>query len=213
MSTTVLFLLLIILIIVAVLLLISISNDYAPVLSDVIDADNTKTKEGGAPVEKRKVLVIDGLNYIYDKFLTTNKKPVNDVEDENIISNYPNIFYIWKALSTLRQEHKKDHIVFVIKNQDGYKLSVYEDKLYKRWAKSYKLTIIMCYDSSNLTGPHYVKGRDDKTVCEIFDKYKVVGAEVELISKDKYADRANFSSVPAFKKIKYGDLPYIAIND
>ena len=216
MNTTILFLLLIILIIVAVLLVISISKDYSTItMPDLIDAPPLKAgggTDGGAsqPVEKRKVLVIDGLNYIYDKFLTTNKKPVKDPEGDDLISNYPNIVYIWKAISTLRAEHKKEHIVFVIKNQDSYRISVYEDRLYKKWAKAYKVGIIMCYDSTILKGPHYIKGRDDKITCEIYDKYKALGVETELISKDNYNDRANFSSIPPFKKIKYGLIPYLA---
>lgn len=188
--------------------MMSISNDNAVISMPDLESSVT----GGnvtQPIERGKVFVVDGLNYIYDKFLTTNKKPVNDIENDNLISNYPNIIYIWKALSSLRTEHKKEHIVFVIKNQDSYKLSVYEEKLYKRWAKTYKIGIIMCYDSSTLKGPHYVKGRDDKTVCEIYEKYKTIGVDVELVSKDNYNDRANFSSVPSFRKIKYGAIPYI----
>lgn len=211
MNTTILFILLIILIIIAILLLISISKSYQEPTFELIEnikTGGTSTKST-TPIERKKVFVIDGLNFIYDRFLTTNKIPVNDTDNENMISNYPNIVYIWKAISTLRNEHKKEHIVFVIKNQDGYRFSVYEDKLYRKWAKAYKVGIIVCYDPDKLSGPHYIKGRDDKTVCELYDKYKSMTIETELISNDNYNDRASFSSIPSFKKIKYGVIPYI----
>ena len=213
MDPTILFILLIILIIVAVLLFVSISKDHSVInIPDLITPETLKT--GGKPDEEKKpsynkVVVVDGLNFIYSKFITPNKNPVN-IDDENIFNQFPNVFYIWKALSTLRAEHKKQHIVFVIKNRDNYKISVYDDKLYKRWAKVYKIGIILCYDSSELKGPHYIKGRDDKTVCEIYDKYKKLGVETELLSKDNYNDRADFGNIPPFKKIKYGDIPYIS---
>jgi hypothetical protein len=204
MNTTFLCVLLVILIIIAVLLFISISKDEQP--EKVEPPKEEKLKSGGGAMEKKKVYVIDGLNYIYDKFLTSNQEAP---DNENLISNYPNLAFIWKALTTLRAKHKKDYLVFVIKNRDGYKMSHYEDKLFKRWSKTYKICIIFCYDPNVLVGPHYIKGRDDKTVCEIFDKYKSGKFDVELISKDAYSDRADFGSIPEFKKIIYGTIPMI----
>jgi hypothetical protein len=213
MGPTVLFILLIILIIVAVILFMSIAKDNSVItIPDLITSANLKTGGGPEEVKKpsfNKVIVVDGLNYIYSKLITPHKNPVN-IDDENIFNQFPNVFYIWKALSTLRTEHKKEHIVFVIKNRDNYQMSVYDDKLYKRWAKVYKVGIILCYDSSELKGPHYIKGRDDKTVCELYDKYKKLGVETELLSKDNYNDRADFGNIPQFKKIRYGEIPYIS---
>ena len=235
----VLYLLLVILIIVAVLLLMSIAGKKIPFIggdpdppleldineeSDNIDekSDNKKTSEceenetkinGGSLDKTKKIWVVDGLNYICDKYLAMNKNTIDNNQkldhEENLINSSPNIVYIWKAISNLRAEHKKDYIVFVIKNQDGYKLSIYDDKLYKKWAKMYKMGIIVCYDPVFNKGPHYVKGRDDKTVVELFDKYKNDGYNVELISVDKYDDRSMFGNIPSFKKIKYGNIPFI----
>ncbi len=206
MSAVILFLLLIILIVIAAILLVSISEDYAFPLTS-----REPTIGGSEIMERKKVYVVDGLNFIYKEFLTANKLTTHDNESDNIISNYPNILYMWKALSMLRDKYKNEHIVFIIKNQDGYKLSVYEDKLYKKWAKTYKLGIILCYDSNVLNGPHYVKARDDKTVCEIYDKYKSLKIDTELISNDTYSDRADYGSVPEYKKIKYGTIPYLSV--
>lgn len=205
MNVSLLFILLIVLVVIAAILLNSISKEY--VLEEVKTINQSVSGGSPEPIERKKVIVVDGLNYIYDKFLTTNKPHAKDLND--LISNYPNIIYVWKAISTLRASHKKEHVVFVIKNQEGYRISVYEDKLYKKWSKQYKLTIVMCYDPSKLSGPHYIKGRDDKTVCELYDKYKEKSYEVELLSKDSYNDRANFGSIPVFKKIVYGNIPYI----
>jgi hypothetical protein len=217
MNIYVCYILLIILIIVAILLLLSIANDNRLDLNNTITGGEINIEE---PVEiikssidkSKKIRVVDGLNYIYHNFLTTNKVPVKDIEHENLISNYPNCAYIWKAIVKLRHDHKNDYIVFVIKNQDGYKLSIYDDKLYKRWAKSYKIGIIVCYDPSALKGGHYIKGRDDKTVCEIYDKYKTLGVDVEIISNDSYSDKSHFTSIPSFKKIIYGTVPYLDID-
>lgn len=207
----VLYLLLVLLIIVAVLLLMSIAGKPIPFFSSPLVNINPVIEGGGEEVKEvtKKIYVVDGLNYIYDQFLTINKQPNAEQKEENIISNYPNVAYIWKAIESLRDKYKKDHIVFVIKNQDGYKLSIYDDRLYKKWSKMYKMGIIMCYDIEENKGAHYLKGRDDKTVCEIFDKYKTDGYDVELISKDSYKDKNMFTSIPSFKKIKYGTVPYI----
>jgi hypothetical protein len=225
----VLYLLLILLIIVAVLLLMSIAGKPIPFFSAKPPEDPNPTIQGGNVVSKipnikinddlddvtkgldksKKIYVIDGLNYIYDQYLTINKQPAAELKEENIISNYPNIAYIWKAIADLRTKYKKDHVVFIIKNQDGYKMSIYDDRLYKKWAKTYKTGIIVCYDPVLSQGAHYLKGRDDKTVCEIYDKYKNDGYDIELVSKDSYSDKANFGSIPSFKKIKYGEIPYI----
>jgi hypothetical protein len=232
MSIYVCYLLLIILIIVAVLLLKSIADDNKLDIGSTIagggifdisgavgggenGGDNEAADVAGGAAAKpkvdpdKKIYVVDGLNYIYHHFLTTNKSPVKDLAHENLISNYPNAAYIWKAITKLRADHKKDYIVLVIKNQDGYKLSTYDDKLYKRWAKTYKIGIIVCYDPSVLKGEHYVKGRDDKTVCEIYDNYKKLGANVELISRDGYEDKSYFGNIPSFKKIIYGFVPHL----
>lgn len=209
----VLYLLLIILIIVAALLLMSIAGKQLPFLNsnivggEIDEVNEIKTKKD----QTKKIYVVDGLNYIYDQFLTINKQPNATQNEENIISNYPNIAYIWKAIQSLCTKYKADHVVFVIKNQDGYRLSIYDDRLYKKWVKMYKLGIVVCYDPVDNKGPHYVKGRDDKTVCEIFDKYKVEGYNVELISKDSYNDKSMFVNIPSFKKIKYGNIPFIDV--
>ena len=206
MNVYILFVLLIILIIVGVLLLKSIALDTSETQPPPIEEIN-KTVGGVASADKTKPLhIIDGLNYIYQNYLTANKNK-SDEPDENLISNYPNQVYVWKAISDLRAKYKKDNIIFVIKNQDGYKLSVYDDNLYKKWAKSYKIGIVVCYDPSNLTGPHYIKGRDDKVVCELYEKYRVSGYNVDIISKDSYEDKAYFTSIPEFKKINYGNIP------
>lgn len=217
----VLYLLLIILIIVAGLLLMSISGKPLPFFDNPVEIrdDDIKTIDhtddskinGGKPDTSKKIYVVDGLNYIYDQFLTINKQANSTIKEENIISNYPNIAYVWKAIQSLRAKYKKDSIVFVIKNHDGYKLSIYDDRLYKKWAKMYKIGIVMCYDPDDNKGAHYVKGRDDKTVCEIYDKYKSGGYNVELISKDNYNDKNMFVNIPSFKKIKYGSIPFIDI--
>jgi hypothetical protein len=186
-------------------------GDAAPPTDNVDDVVEIKEPEIKDIEKSKKILVIDGLNYIYDQFLTINKQPESRSNEDNIISNYPNIAYVWKAITDLRSKHKKDNIVFVIKNQDGYKLSIYDDRLYKKWARSYKMGIIVCYDIGNNQGAHYLKGRDDKTVCEVYDQYKNGGYDVEIISKDSYNDRAKFGNIPSFKKIKYGNIPFIDV--
>lgn len=217
MNIYVCYILLIILIIVAVLLLVSIASDNKIDLNNTIsggeiNAEEPKEIEKSSIDTSKKIYVVDGLNYIYHNFLTTNKVPVKDIQHENLISNYPNCAYIWKAIVKLRHDYKNDYVVFVIKNQDGYKLSIYDDKLYKRWAKTYKVGIIVCYDPSVLKGGHHIKGRDDKTVCEIYDKYKTLGANTEIISNDSYSDKSHFTSIPSFKKIIYGSVPYLDID-
>ena len=209
MNVYILFILLIVLIIVGVLLLISIAKPPEIQISETQPAETPPEIIKGGAIDKTKAIyIIDGLNYIYDKYLSTNKATVRDEKEEHIISNYPNQAYVWKAIIDLRNSHKKDNIIFVIKNQDGYKLSVYDDNLYKRWAKTYKVGIIVCYDYSKLSGAHYIKGRDDKTVCDLYDKYKTEGLNVSLISKDAYEDKSHFGSIPAFKRIIYGNVPF-----
>lgn len=237
----VLYLLLIILIIVAVLLLMSIAGKTIPFFTippppvemaggtvDEFDSNNEdlKTNEkkktsktskikGGELDKTKKIIVVDGLNYICDQFLTINEDRLLNTDgksmipEEHLISKSPNIVYIWKALSELRKKYKNEYLIFVIKNQDGYRLSIFEDKLYKKWTKMYKLGIVMCYDPEFNQGPHYVKGRDDKVICELFDRYKLDGYNVELLSKDTYKDKALFGNIPSFKKIKYGLIPFI----
>ena len=99
--------------------------------------DHPPKKIGGGDATLDKVIIVDGLNYIFDKYLTASEEKQPD--NENLISNYINIAYIWKAISSLRAEYKKETIIFVIKNQDGYKLSIYDDR-FKRQAlgKNYK---------------------------------------------------------------------------
>ncbi len=209
---SVLYLLLIILIIVAAILLLSIAEKPIPFLNS---SENNIDISGGQPnsdsskskLKTQKIYIVDGLNYIHDQFLTINKQPNATQNEDNIISNHPNIAYVWKAIEELHNKYKNDQIIFIIKNQDGYKMSIYDDRLYKKWAKMYKVGIIVCYDPNLISGPHYLKGRDDKTVCEYYDKYKLSGNNVEVISKDSYKYKNLFSSIPSFKKIKYGTIP------
>lgn len=213
MNIYIIFILLIILIIVAALLLLSIARDTklnSTIGDTIIGGDENDNKvNGGENFDKnKKIYIVDGLNYINSQFLTLGKSK-NTEGKENLISKYPNSVYIWKAITKLKTDHKNSYIVFVIKNQDNYKLSVYDDNLFKRWAKTYKIGIIVCYDHSKLVGEHYVKGRDDKVVCELYDKYKILGVNSEIISNDAFEDKSYFANIPPFKKIIYGFIPFL----
>lgn len=148
----------------------------------------------------KPTIVIDGLNYIH-RYL--KHEPITN---ENMLVSYPNIINIWKCINVAAKEYeaRKNNIIFVLKNQDGYKLSEYERKLYDTLAKRLKIAIHIAYDpntniNANDTHEHYMSGRDDKYIYDLSQK-----ESVEVITKDKYRDAIDFDKIPKFEIVKFG---------
>jgi hypothetical protein len=91
-------------------------------------------------------------------------------------------------------------VIFVLKNQDGYKLSEHEKKLYETLAKRLKIAIHIAYDPNiqPKDAEHYMSGRDDKYINELSQN-----GSVEVISEDKYRDAIDFDKIPKFEVIKF----------
>ncbi len=152
----------------------------------------------------KPTIIIDGLNYIHGYL---NHEPITDA---NMLVSYPNIINVWKCINVAAREYeaKKNNIIFVLKNQDGYKMSEYEKKLYEALAKRLKIQIHVAYDPSPIdhTKEHYMSGRDDKYINDL--KIELQGKDpdvsVEVISKDKYRDAVDFDKINKFEVFKFG---------
>lgn len=156
------------------------------------------------PVIKPKpkpTIIVDGLNYIHGYLKH------DPITDSNMLVSYPNIINVWKCINVAAREFeaKRNNIIFVLKNQDGYKISEYEKKLYELLAKRLKISIHVAYDPIMPTGEHYMSGRDDKYINDL--KQQLQGqdpeAQIEIISKDKYRDAVDFDKINKFEILKF----------
>jgi hypothetical protein len=147
-------------------------------------------------IQPKPTIVIDGLNYIHSYL---KHEPITN---ENMLVSYPNIINIWKCINVAAKEYeaRKNNVIFVLKNQDGYKLSEHEKKLYETLAKRLKIAIHIAYDPNiqPKDAEHYMSGRDDKYINELSQN-----GSVEVISEDKYRDAIDFDKIPKFEVIKF----------
>lgn len=174
---------------------IDVNGKVIDVTGKVIDANGKVVDGGKAP---KQTIIIDGLNYIH-QYLKHDK-----IDDQNMLVSYPNIVNVWKGINVAAREYeaKKNNIIFVLKNQDGYKLSEPEKKLYEVLAKRLKLSIHIAYDPqlrSVKPEEHYLLGRDDKYINQL----KANDPNAEIITKDKYKDAVDFDKVPPFEVLKF----------
>lgn len=153
-------------------------------------------------IKPKPTIIVDGLNYIHGYLKH------DPITDSNMLVSYPNIINVWKCINVAAREFEAKHnnIIFVLKNQDGYKMSEYEKKLYEALAKRLKIQIHIAYDPTppKSTDEHYMSGRDDKYINDLKAQLQTPDASVEVISKDKYRDAIDFDKINKFEVLKFG---------